>query len=221
MSKKKKIIIPTEDEVNQYGQKEGSSAEGESPNPKQSPNQAETPAPSEDTQPTTEAKSEVEEWKDKYLRAKAELLNYQRRADKNQGEALRYANANLAKVLLPVLDDLERVTATQADEIDNAKVILDGVKLTLDNFLKILRDFHIVPIEAEGKPFDPQVHEAVMEDSSVEHPQRMVLKEIARGYQLHDRVLRPARVTVSKQSETLDHKADQHPEENNKDGEIA
>ncbi|MHC4674565.1 MAG: nucleotide exchange factor GrpE [Planctomycetota bacterium] len=213
MGKKKKIIIPTEDEVTQYGQKDGHSAQEESQQGDQPAGQAEeTPKPEQD-QPSAETKSEADQWKEKYLRAKADLANYQRRAEKNQSEALRYANARLAKALLPIIDDLQRVITTEADRSGNAKAILDGVKLTLDNFLKMLREFHIVPIEAEGKPFDPNVHEAVMEDASVENPQRTVLKEVAKGYQLHDRVLRPARVTVSKQSETIEEENHKQPEE--------
>ena len=204
MSKKKKIVIPTEDEVAQYGQKERPSAEEDSLEREQPANQVEESTESEEGQPSAETKSEADEWKQKYLRAKADLVNYQRRAEKNKSEALRYANANLAKALLPIIDDLERVVDTQADNEGNTKAFLDGVKLTLDNCLKMLLEFHVVPIAAEGKLFDPNVHEAVMEDASVEHPQRTVLKEVAKGYQLHDRVLRPAKVIVSKQSETTD-----------------
>ena len=168
MSDENKIVIPAADEVDRYG--------------------GETSAA-----PEPPTKSEAEEWKDKFLRAKADLSNYQKRAEKDRADSLRYAVADLARALLPVIDDLDRVIAN-APEDDK---LLAGVKLTRDNFLKILEEFQIVPISSEGQPFDPRLHEAVLEQPS-EHAERTVLKEVGRGYRLHDRVLRPARVVVSK-----------------------
>jgi len=202
MAKKKKIAIASEEEVEKYGQNE-KSAPQEEKNDRPETEKKESPQ-TEDAQPTQEPISETEEWKEKFLRAKAELLNYQRRAEKDRSETLKFANAGLAKALLPIIEDLERVLSAETDQNTNAQTISEGVKLTLDNFLKVLRQFNIVPIEAAGKPFDPKVHEAVMENPSAEHPQRMVLEEVVKGYQLHDRVLRPAKVIVSKQSEKSD-----------------
>ena len=167
MSDENKIVTPATDDVDRYG--------GETVPPEQP------------------AKSEVDEWKDKFLRAKADLSNYQKRAEKDRADSVRYATADLARSLLPVIDDLDRVI-TNAPEGD---ALLAGVKLTRDNFLKILEGFQIVSIPAEGQPFDPHLHEAVMEQPS-DHAERTVLKEVGRGYRLHDRVLRPARVIVSK-----------------------
>ena len=145
---------------------------------------------------------EVAEWKEKCLRAKAELVNYQRRAEKDRAEGLKYANASFIRALLPVIDDLERVMASGAAHPENAQAILDGGRLTLENFLKILRDFRVEVIKADGEPFDPEVHEAMMEQPSPDHPTRTVLQEVAKGYRLFDRVLRPAKVIVSKAVES-------------------
>lgn len=177
------VVTPSAEEVAQYGGADAAAGQADAAAPS-----AETPAPEND-------------WKDIALRARAELSNYQRRAEKDRADSVRYANASLLKGLLPVLDNLERVVQTGTASDGNTKALLDGVKLTLEAFQKTLRDFNVEIIAAEGQPFDPQVHEAMMERPS-DHPERMVLQELARGYKLYDRVLRPAKVIVSKPTET-------------------
>ena len=98
-------------------------------------------------------------------------------------------------------ENLERVIESGQQKPDNAAALLEGVKLTLEHLLKALREANVERIEAEGTPFDPQVHEAMMEQASAEHSERTVLKEMMKGYRLHDRVLRPAKVIVSKPAE--------------------
>jgi molecular chaperone GrpE len=200
MSRRKKIAIASDDEIREYAGKQDPGEASGSPGPEDKgvvdAEPAEQPAP-----PGSETErlgAEAAEWKEKFLRAKAELANYQRRAEKDRSEALRYANAGLIKALLPILDDLERVIASGADAGGNVEAVIDGVKILLDNFLKALREAQVSVIEAEGKPFDPQVHEALMQQPSAEHPDKTVLQETAKGYRLHDRVLRPAKVIVSK-----------------------
>ena len=107
-------------------------------------------------------------------------------------------DSGLAKALLPILDDLERIIESGREHPDNAEAVVDGVKLTLDNLLKALSDFQVSRIDAAGQPFDPEVHEAMMEQPSPEHPERTVLQELSKGYRLHDRVIRPSKVIVSK-----------------------
>ena len=129
MSKKpKKIVIATEDEVAQYADKEPGKEET-------APSQASaSEAESVDTGEVggaaaggaTEELSEAEQWKEKCLRAKAELANYQRRMGKDHAESLRYANASLVRALLPILDDLERVVASGQNHQDSAQAVLDG-----------------------------------------------------------------------------------------------
>jgi molecular chaperone GrpE len=140
----------------------------------------------------------VDEWKDKFLRAKADLVNFQRRAERERQDALRYAHAGLVKSLLPAVDDLERVIQSASEGPASSERLVDGVKMTLANFEKILREHQVTGIEAAGQPFDPEFHEAVMEQPSPEHTERTVLQVVGRGYKLHDRVLRPAKVIVSK-----------------------
>jgi molecular chaperone GrpE len=196
MKDQKRIVIPSEDEVAQYAGDHGASGE-EQGGQRVAPESGQIDEKSGEVPPPAE-----EEWKDKFLRARAELSNYQRRAEKDRAEALRYANAGLAKSLLPVLDNLERLVQSSADPAATVQTLGEGARLTLEGFLKALREHHVEPIDAEGQPFDPLVHEALLEQPSPDHDQRVVLQQIARGYKLHDRVLRPSRVIVSKPAAT-------------------
>ncbi|MGQ9650751.1 MAG: nucleotide exchange factor GrpE [Phycisphaerae bacterium] len=208
---KKKIVIPSEEDVARFG---GGPKPTEKPNaPEGLPTGEPTPPPAGETPPESAPaaadqaaspetlNAEAEQWKDKFLRAKADLLNYQRRAEKDRAESLRYANAGLVQALLPVLDDLERVVAAAAKHKNDPETFVAGVRLTLENCLKTLKSFGVEPIEAAGKPFDPTHHEAIMQQPSDEHPVPTVLSEVLKGYCLHDRVLRPSRVIVSKPAE--------------------
>jgi molecular chaperone GrpE len=195
MSRKKKIVIPTESEVGQYG---GTAREPENPGAEDvDARSAQDGSEGTASSQTEGARSEAEEWKDKCLRARAELANFQRRSEKDRAETVRYAQARLAQALLPVLDDLERVIES-AGTGGEVEAVVNGVRLTRDNFLKVLADAGVVPIEALGQPFDPAVHEAIMQQPSEAHAEPMVLQEVQRGYRLHERVLRPARVIVSR-----------------------
>ncbi len=177
------IEIATPDEVGEYG---GKSA-GSSDEP-----------PEEDSVSSESGAAEQEniDWQDKFLRAKADYQNLQKRAADEQRNAIRYANADFARSVVQVLDDFERMlqAAEDAPEEDS---IMSGVKLVYEKLLKLLGDYHIEPIEALGQPFDPHLHEALMQESCETLPPDSVLREIQRGYKLHDRVLRPARVVVS------------------------
>lgn len=206
MSKKKKVVLPTDREVAQYGGQSASADESGPPPPAQEaaaaqPTEQDEGAPT-GPQATDKPRAEAEEWKEKFLRAKADLANYQRRAEKDRGQTLRYANARLVQALLPILDDLERVVTSESEQAGEVETVINGVKLTLENFLKVLRDFNVSRIEAAGKPFDPAVHEAMMQQPGEgDHSEPTVLQEVVKGYQLYDRVLRPARVIVSKPAE--------------------
>ncbi len=201
MSKgKKKIVIPSEEEVAQFGgEREAAPADAGA----QPDSSAPESAPAGESATAAEPQNrELEEWKEKCLRAKAELLNYQKRSRKEHEESLRYAHASMVRALLPILDDLERVIAHGMEHKDSAESILNGIRMTLDNFRKVLGEHHVVPIEAQGQTFDPQVHEAMMQRPSDDYPVPTVLQELAKGYKLHERVLRPAKVIVSQPTQT-------------------
>jgi molecular chaperone GrpE len=197
--KKRKIEAATPEEVERYA--------GQAPESESKPAADEGGAAPAEAAGVEGVGAEAQEWKDRFLRAKADLANFQRRMEKEQAEAARFANAQLIKSLLPVLDDLERVIAAGEHSPDNASALLDGVKLTLENFLKAFQGANVERIEAEGRPFDPQMHDAMMEQASADHPERTVLREVQKGYRLYDRVLRPARVIVSKPQQPAEEEA--------------
>jgi|GEM_PF-713453 len=148
-------------------------------------------------------RAQVAQADDKLLRAKAEFANMQRRAATERLEAARLANVNLIRSVLDVIDDFERSLAVEV-ESDEANNVLTGVRLVYENLMKVLRDHGVSLIEAAGKPFDPNFHEAMMCQPTGEQPPGMVLQEVKKGYQLHDRIIRPAKVIVSAEQPAVD-----------------
>jgi molecular chaperone GrpE len=143
--------------------------------------------------------AEVARQRDEYLdlvrRTQAEFVNYQKRS-KAQAEADRqYAVGNLALDLLNVMDNLDR--AVEAARQAGSSSIVEGLELVQRQFLQALAKHGVQPIEAVGLAFDPNQHEALTRFPSADHPEGTVVQELARGYKIHDRVLRPARVAVS------------------------
>lgn len=139
---------------------------------------------------------ELGELRDKNLRLIAEARNLSQRLQREKEESLRFAEADFARELLPVIDDLLRTQETIAAEDPGGKAA-DAVRISIEQFMKVLRAHRVEPIVAEGQPFDPAFHEAILQQPSDSVPAGHVLKEIHRGYRMHDRVLRTARVIVS------------------------
>jgi molecular chaperone GrpE len=136
----------------------------------------------------------AENW-DKYLRAVADLDNYRKRALRDRDEQIRAASERIVAALLPVLDNLERALATT----NEVSPLLDGLKQVQTQFRRTLEEFGLKEVIAHsGHPFDPHLHEAVSQTESPEHPDGVILELLQRGYKLADRLLRPARVVVSK-----------------------
>ncbi len=134
---------------------------------------------------------------DKYLRLAAEFDNYKRRVQRDQQDTIRFANEKLFKDLLPTLDNLER--ALQAGrEQDRIEGLIEGVDLTYKHFLDILQKMGIKQVSSVGEVFDPTKHQAVGQVESNTIPENVVVDEYQKGYFLHDRILRPAMVTVAK-----------------------
>lgn len=146
--------------------------------------------------PLEAAEHERDALRDKNLRLTAELANVRQRADRERAEAIRYAEAGFAKELLTILDDLDR-TLESASAATEVSAVTDGVRIIHEHFLKILADHKIEPIPAVGEPFNPDVHEALLQQPSAEHEAGIVIQEVATGYRMHDRVIRAARVIVS------------------------
>lgn len=141
-------------------------------------------------------RAEVAELKDRMLRDRAELENFKRRQARDKAEALRFANEGLLRDMLPLVDNLHRAVEHARGSRETA-AIADGVEMTLRSLTEALERHGVKIVEALGRPFDPTHHEAIGQIES-EHPPNTVVGEHQRGYLLHDRLLRPALVTVGK-----------------------
>jgi molecular chaperone GrpE len=150
-------------------------------------------SPSEGSAPKDE---ELKSLNDKYLRLAAEFDNYKRLAQRDQRDQIRFGNEQLLKELLPVVDNLERAIKAARD-IKSCEGLVKGVDLTLKQLHGVLNKFGVQSIPTMGQPFDPSGHQAVASVPSEQVPDQHVVEEFQRGYRLHDRILRPAMVTVS------------------------
>ena len=137
--------------------------------------------------------------KDLYLRALADLENYRKRAQRDKEDAIRFANDNLLREMVPVIDNLERAVEHAND--DQGSSLLEGVEMTLVQFRKVLETFGVKPVESIGQPFDPNFHQAMGQVESDEYEPNTVVQEMQKGYTLNNRLLRPAMVMVAKTPE--------------------
>lgn len=139
---------------------------------------------------------EIETLRDNYLRARADLENYRRRAAREREETVRSAIASLLREVLPVLDNLDRAIAAAAGTQDHASLI-EGVELTRRQFQAFLDARGVTEIKAQGEKFDPLWHEAVGKKPTADHPEGIVVEEVQKGYRLDDLILRPSKVIVA------------------------
>lgn len=140
-------------------------------------------------------KQESEENYQRYLRIQADFENFRKRSRKEREDLLKYASQSLAEGLLPAVDNLERALA--AENVGDGETLLQGVDMVYRQIMQVLEQEGVVPIEAVGKPFDPQVHQAVMKEEDPDEESGVVLQELQKGYMLNDRVLRPSMVKVN------------------------
>ncbi len=134
---------------------------------------------------------------DQNLRLRAELDNYRKRTEREMASFRKYANESLIKELLPQIDNLERAL-DHGRETNPDDPLLEGVELILKGLVDALAKFGVSRVEAVGQAFDPNLHEAIMQQEDAEAEDNTVLAEHQKGYLLHDRLLRPAMVVVSK-----------------------
>ncbi|OQX22824.1 MAG: nucleotide exchange factor GrpE [Desulfobacteraceae bacterium IS3] len=143
------------------------------------------------------AEQEVKNNYDRLLRVSAEFENYKKRIAREVESIRKFANESLMKELLPVADNLERAVASFVSE-EKIAGITEGVQMTLKEIYKIFETCCVTPVESVGKPFDPAFHEAISQEISEQYPENTVVREFHKGYMIHDRLLRPAMVVVSK-----------------------
>ena len=144
-------------------------------------------------------RSRAEE-RDKFLsllqRTQADFENYQKRNQREREQERRYWHGALALDLLPVIDNLDRAM-TAAKQANESGPLVQGVGLVQTQLLDMLKRHGITPIDALGKPFDPNLHQGVMQQPSADYPPNTVIQVLQQGFMIHDRVLRPASVIVS------------------------
>jgi molecular chaperone GrpE len=155
----------------------------------------------EDSIPLKQALAEAQEKAEANLagwqRAQADFVNYKRRTEREMKESRQYATGALVLDLLPVLDDFERALAAIPEE-ESQMSWMEGIQAIERKLRATLEAQGVAQIKAVGEPFDPHVHEAVMQAPGEEG---MVVEEVQKGYQLHDRVIRPAKVVVGRGDE--------------------
>lgn len=131
------------------------------------------------------------------LKAHAEVENFRKRMQRDAEQTLKYSNLPLLRDLLDVVDNLNRATGSANKESTGSSALLEGVQMVTAQLQGVLSKFACKPIESVGQPFDPNIHSAIAQAPSAEIPSGSVLQEVAVGYMLHDRVIRPSQVIVS------------------------
>ncbi|OEU64035.1 MAG: nucleotide exchange factor GrpE [Desulfobacterales bacterium S5133MH16] len=139
---------------------------------------------------------------DRFLRVSAEFENYKKRAAREMNDFRKFANESFVKAMLPVVDNLDRAIESSSDDDHSNSSVVEGVNMTLKEILKIFEQFGVKPFASLGKTFDPALHQAVMQEESDDHPEKTILNELEKGYMMHDRLLRPAMVVVSKKTDS-------------------
>ncbi len=141
-------------------------------------------------------REELAQAQDRALRTQAELENYRKRVARQMEEERRYANIPLIRDLLPVWDSVGRAIEAAENAPETAS-LLEGFKMVAGQLESVLQQHHCQKIDALGEPFDPNLHEAIFQQPSREHPVNTVLEVTQIGFRLHDRVVRPSQVIVS------------------------
>lgn len=171
----------------------GKSGEGGPVDPELSatPESGEGPADEADA-----LRAEVEQWRNKWLRAQADFDNFRRRTRTEKEELGQYANAKLVEELLPVLDNFALALAA-GRQTSGTENLLKGIEMVYSQMTGILERAGLRPMDAVGSPFDPALHEAVGSEPSSEHDPGVVVEVLRAGYYLKEKVLRPAMVKIS------------------------
>lgn len=166
----------------------------------------ETPAPSACEIPTVEAVEELkkraakadENW-ERLLRTTADFDNFKKRAAREKQDASKYATESLLGKIIPVLDNFEMaLAAAQNSSANGLKSLQDGVAMIHSQLKSVLAESGLEEVESAGKPFDPNLHEAVSQQESANVPEGHVLQQLRKGYKIRERLLRPATVIVAK-----------------------
>jgi molecular chaperone GrpE len=196
-----KVQIEIQDSEDQDQSAEPAAPENQTP-PTDSDDTPEVKSEEEDlTVKLQAARQQAQEYYDRLLRVSAEFDNYKKRTAREMQDVVKYANEKMAKELLVVVDNLERAIEAACVECADDDPMVKGIHLTLSEVLKILERHKVQPVKALGEPFDPAFHQAMMQEEVNDQPPNTVVREMQKGYVMHDRLLRPSMVVVSKVSE--------------------
>ena len=193
MGKERQVKIHTDDKEN---------SKKNTANNNKDLNKDDTPKP---VDPLKEMEEKVEtlekeaaENHDRLLRMAAEFDNYKKRATREMNDFRKFANENFAKALLPVVDSMDLAIESSSNDKHVNNSMVEGVNMTLKEILKIFEQFGVKRFEYIGNTFDPNIHQAVMQEETDKFPENTVSKELQKGFMIHDRLLRPAMVVVSR-----------------------
>lgn len=140
----------------------------------------------------------AQEYWDRLLRLQADFDNTRKRLEREKQDFVKFANEGIILELLNILDDLERTVDLAQSKHQDLSAFLKGVEMILAHLYEMLKEYGVKPIEAQGKLFDPNYHEALMQAENKDVPEHTILEELQKGYLLNDRVIRTAKVKVSK-----------------------
>jgi len=145
-----------------------------------------------------ELNNKIKNLEEKNLYKDAELINYRKRKDEEVSSMLKYSNLDLILQILNVVDDLERAIKKDDNNLnDELSKFLDGFKMIYSKLISILNSYDVKEIESLGKPFDPQLHQAVLTDNDLTKENNIILDVLQKGYIYIDKVIRPAMVKVN------------------------
>ncbi len=143
-------------------------------------------------------KNDLKESSEKVLRLAAEMQNYKKRNETEKSNMLKYANEDLAKNLLPILDNFERAIRLDDNDLsDEVSKFLSGFKMIYGSFVNVLNNIEVKEIECDGLEFDPVYHQAVLTEKDETKPSGVILEVLQKGYMYKDKVIRPAMVKVN------------------------
>jgi len=201
MGKKKQVKIHTD---------EKETSKEETANNRKDLNKDDTPKPVDPLKEMEEKvetlKKEAAENHDRLLRMAAEFENYKKRATREMNDFRKFANESFAKAMLPVVDSMDLAVESSSNDKHVSNSMVEGVNMTLKEILKIFEQFGVKRFDSIGNTFDPNLHQAVMQEETDAFPENTVSKELQKGFMIHDRLLRPAMVVVSKKPENQNKK---------------
>ncbi|MDX2479812.1 MAG: nucleotide exchange factor GrpE [Desulfuromusa sp.] len=145
----------------------------------------------------SQALNDTKTHQEQYLRTLADMDNLRKRTQRDKEDMAKFANEHILREILPVIDNLERAVE-HAEQAESNDGLFEGVQMTLTQFGQLLSKFGVEPVDAVGQPFDPAYHQAMGQMESDEYPINTVVQQMQKGYQLNQRLLRPAFVLLAK-----------------------